>query len=114
MLCPNDRGHGRMQPALIEMDYPRGKMPAEGMRCPVCGEEAFWAEQVHHARRLAERLGLYGPTRSSKRKLHRSGTSVVVSLDPTLLREALGGAQPGDEVEVSQQGDAVVIRRASG
>lgn len=101
-----------MAPAIIEMDYPRGKLPVEGMRCAVCGEEWLWAEQVHNARLQAERLGLYGPTRSGKRKLHRSGTSVVVSLDPALLREALGGAQPGDEVEVSQQGDAVVIRRA--
>lgn len=109
--CPNDKAHGAMQPAILQMHFPRGRLPASGMRCAVCGEESLWAEQVDDVQKTARRLGLFGPERSDVRRLHRSGTSIVVSLDPALLAEALGGAKAGDEVEVGRLGDAIVIRR---
>jgi hypothetical protein len=113
-FCPNERAHGRMRPAIVQLHFPAGKLPAKGMRCDACGEESLWGAQLAEAQGTAERLGLYGPQRVGSRRLHRSGTSIVVSLDPVLLQEALGGATAGDEVEVGRQGDAIVIRRAKG
>lgn len=63
---------------------------------------------------LARRLGLYGIEDRRRRKLLRTGGSLAVTLDPELLREALGGPAAGTTVEVGRQGDRIVIRRAGG
>ncbi len=102
-----------MERAILDLHFPAGKLPVKGWRCPACGEEDLAAEQVADAQQVARRLGLYGIEGPRRRKLQRSGTSTVVTLDPTLLAEALGGAVAGDEVEVGRQGDAIVIRRAA-
>lgn len=102
-----------MSRALVDVQFPRGKIPVKGWRCPECGESVFSAQQADAAQRMARELGLFGPERASRRKLQRSGTSIVVTLDPALLEEALGGASVGDEVEVGRLGDAIIIRRPS-
>jgi hypothetical protein len=102
-----------MQRAILTMHFPVGKLPAIGWRCGACGEESFSGATVAEAQETARRLGLFGPESPRRRKLQRSGTSTVVTLDPAFLAEALGGAGPGDEVVVARQGDAIVIRRAA-
>lgn len=102
-----------MARAILAVHFPLGKLPALGWRCPACGEESFSAPTVAEAQATARKLGLFGIEHPRRRKLQRSGTSVVVTLDPTLLAEALGGAVVGDEVEVGRLGDAIVVRRAA-
>jgi hypothetical protein len=101
-----------MQRAIIPMHFPQGKLPASGWRCAACGEESLSAPAMAELQDTARRLGLYGPESERRRRLQRSGTSTVVTLDPAFLADALGGAGPGDEVLVARQGDAIVIRRA--
>lgn len=101
-----------MRPAVVEVEFPRGRLPAEGFRCPECGEEAFLS--VDPILDEAQRLGLLDMGKPKRRKLQRTGNSVTVSLDRELLEDVLGGAGPGDTVEVGRQGDHIAIRRAKG
>lgn len=99
-----------MEPASFDIRFPMGSLPANGFRCPQCGEEAVLSPELRQLEHLAARLGLYGLQDARRRKLQRTGNSITVSLDPRLVREVLRGAGPGDEVEVGRQGDAIVIR----
>lgn len=101
-----------MHPATFLCRFPRGQLPAQGHRCPRCGEEVLSIHESARLQRQAQRLGLYGITKSRRRKLQRTGNSVTVSLDPELLRGALKGAGPGTVVEVGQVGDHIEVRLA--
>lgn len=96
--------------AIVDVMYPRGSLPAEGYRCPVCGEELFTLTQLEASQRRARALGLFGPERVSRRKLRQVGTSLSVTLDKGLLRELMPDAKAGDEVEVGLEGGKIVIR----
>lgn len=97
-------------PAIIQLSYPGGVLPAEGFRCPVCGEEMFTGEQVETNQRRASALGFYGMERVSRRKLRQVGSSLSVTLDPAILRDLMPNAKAGDEVEVGREGKKIVIR----
>lgn len=98
-----------MERAILLVHFPRGKVPARGFQCPVCGDERLLADDVSDVRNLAAELGLYGIENASTRKLLRTGTSVAVTLDPGLVRDVLHGAKPGDPVKVGRQGGRIVI-----
>jgi len=99
-------------PTILEMHFPRGKLPGEGFRCPTCGEEALLAEEVARLQKEAHRLGLYGLEDAQLRKLLRTGNSIAVSLDPNLIRQVLGDRKPGDAVRVGREGRRIVIEPA--
>lgn len=101
-----------MELTVLSVRFPRGSLPVKGFRCPVCGEEELLLDEAARARETASRLGLLLPEREVHRSLLRIGNSVGVTLDPSTLREVLGGDQPGVDVVVSVEGDAIVIRRA--
>ena len=95
---------------MVQVTYPGGPLLVEGYRCPLCGEELFTGEQVELSQRRAEKLGLFGPRRVSRRKLRQVGSSLSVTLDRGILRELMPDAKAGDEVEVGLEGDKIVIR----
>lgn len=84
----------------------------EGFRCPQCGEELFTGDQVEEGQRRAQKLGLFGPQRVSRRKLRQVGSSLSITLDRGILQKILPGAKAGDELEVGLEGDRIVIRQA--
>jgi hypothetical protein len=91
--------------------FPVGSLPARGFRCPRCGEAILLAAEAEALEAMARRLGLYGVEDRRRRKLLRTGGSLAVTLDPELLRAALGAPGAGATVEVGRQGDSIVIRR---
>lgn len=101
-----------MRPATFLCEFPLGELPAEGHRCPKCGEEVMSLHESERLQRQAKRLGLYGIVKARRRKLQRTGNSVTVSLDPELLRDVLKGAGPGTVVEVGRMGENIVVRLA--
>jgi len=109
-MCHRHASPVRCLPAVVDLEYPGGTLPAEGYRCPRCGHELFDAEQVEQAQKRARELGLHGIERSSRRKLRQVGSSLSVTLDPELLRELFPHAKAGDEVEVGREGSRIVIR----
>jgi hypothetical protein len=100
-----------MEETILSLQYPKGRVPARGFRCPTCGEEVLLLEDASEARRTAENLGLFGVENARRRKLQKTGNSITVSLDPELLRSALLDAKPGDQVSVGRQGNRIVITR---
>jgi DNA-directed RNA polymerase subunit RPC12/RpoP len=90
------------------LQFPEGELPAEGFRCPECGEEMFHAEQVAAAQRMAERLGLYGPQVRSSRAAIKLGNSTAMTFDQEMARRA--GIAPGTELEVGLMGDRIVVK----
>lgn len=101
-----------MEHAILQMQYPLGALPARGFRCPVCGNETLLLPDAQAVNDLARRLGLFGLEQSEERKLQRTGTSVCVTLDPQLLRDALSGATAGSVVRVGRLGSRIVIEAA--
>lgn len=98
-----------MRPTILQVHFPGGPLPVRGFKCPECGTEMIRAEDSVHARREAERLGLFGVRAATRRKVVRNGTSASVNLSPEML--ATLGADVGDEVEVGILGDRIVITR---
>ncbi|MHB8584775.1 MAG: AbrB/MazE/SpoVT family DNA-binding domain-containing protein [Thermoplasmatota archaeon] len=100
-----------MELTVLTVRYPRGSLPVKGFRCPICGEEEMLLDEAARARSQARGLGLLAPKHEKHRRLLRVGNSLGVTLDPEILREAFGNADPGADVIVAAEGDSIVIRR---
>lgn len=99
-----------MSEAVLSMDFPLGKLPVQGYRCPRCGEEIFLGEAVAATQQLAKRLGLYGIEGRGRRTALKIGNSVGLTVDPSTAKAL--GIEPGTELELGIQGDALVIHVA--
>lgn len=99
-----------MDPAILNVHFPEGDLPARGFRCPICASERLL--NLPALQQLARKIGLYGVEHASTRTLQRTGSSITVTLDPELLREIVPNAKPGTKVTVGLQGDGIVIRAA--
>jgi predicted RNA-binding Zn-ribbon protein involved in translation (DUF1610 family) len=106
--CPNHETAIYCDPAVVEIAFPLGKLPATGFRCPKCGEEILRGRTLEAAQQLARKLGLYGPQNVKERKALQIGRSVGVTLDRAHL-EALG-IHAGDVLEIGVAGDHLEVR----
>lgn len=101
-----------MEAAVFLTKLPRGELPTRGFRCPVCGDEVMLASEVGRLHDLGERLGLGHPKRVSHRRLLRVGNSMGLTLEPAVLRLALGDVTVGQDLTVEVHGDSIIIRRS--
>jgi len=99
-----------MDEAVVELQFPLGRLPVKGFRCPICHSERLLDEQLQQAQDLARKLGLYGLEGEQVRRLLQTGSSLAVTLDPDWIRDVLGGAKAGQPVRVGRQGDRIVVR----
>lgn len=98
-----------MEEAVLWIRYPRGRIPARGFRCHLCGEEVLIVSDAEKANELARELGLYGLEQFDTRRLIRAGNSIAVTLDPRLVKEVLDGAKAGAKVRVGRLGKRIFI-----
>lgn len=101
-----------MEEAILKVHFPIGSMPVRGYRCPVCGDERLLGAEAAKAQKAAHKLGLFGLEQTQLRKLLKTGNSVAVSLDPELVRDVLGGLEPGGTVRIGRLGNRIVIEAA--
>lgn len=100
--------------AVVELEFPGGRLPVKGLQCPSCGNEVVSAGAIERITATARELGLLGIDHARRRKLRRTGTSISVTLDPELLALIAPGAKVGDKVTVGRLGNKIVIERAEG
>jgi hypothetical protein len=111
-LCREHEGEpAPMERAILQVHFPRGRIPANGWRCPACGDEVLTGRDAREVEQTAKRLGLYGLQHETVRKVTRIGDSVGVTLAPGLLQDA--NLQVGDEVVIGSAGGAIILRSAS-
>lgn len=101
-----------MELTVFMSRFPRGELPTRGFRCAVCGEEELTLAEAKRVHEMAKRLGLLGSSRSQRRRLVRIGNSLGVTIAPATLKDAFGTTGPGAALDVSAEGDAIVIRKA--
>lgn len=102
-----------MELTVFMTRYPRAEVPTRGFRCPTCGAEELLLGEAQRVHEIATRLGLTPSTRSERRRLVRIGNSLGVTVSPDALRKTFGTTRAGVELDVTVQGDAIVIRRAT-
>lgn len=98
-----------MVEGVLQVHFPRGALPATGLRCRVCLHESLPADEVQRVEALAHELGLFGIEDRRKRKLIRAGNSLAVTIDPELAAKTLGTDRPGIEVSVGRMGKRIVV-----
>ena len=106
--CPNHDRRVHMDAAIVEVSFPRGRIPVAGYRCGECGEELIPGGTLGRAQELARGLGLVGVEHSDTRKAMLIGGSVGATIPPAQLQRL--GIKPGTELSFELVGDHIELR----
>lgn len=97
-----------MDVAIVEVAFPRGRLPVRGYRCPRCGEELIPGGVLSAAQSLARSLGMAGVERSEVRKAMAIGSSIGATI-PKAYLERLGIAA-GTPLAFELHADHIEVR----
>lgn len=106
--CPQHEGSVFMEPAIVDITFPRGKLPVHGFRCPQCGEELIQGGTLAQAQALARSLGMAGVELSTVRKAMPIGSSIGATIPRPYLERL--GIEAGTPLTFELHGDHIEMR----